>query len=213
MRKLALICSLLFALNATTQSTETEPYNDCEELSVVYATTTIDDNYIAYTDNDLLATSSRSWMPTITAKKEFDIHSVEYIEDEVALNFEFDLEARTPRGFDPNEAYFDIHSIEYIEDEVALDFNFDLKEHTPRGFNPNEAYFDIHSVEYIEDEVELSFEFDLEDYTPRGFNPSETYFDIHSIEYIEDEVELEFNFDLQAYLPKNFNAYAKPGTI
>ncbi len=211
MNKLFLICSLMLLGSGTAQADDPDPLSNCLEQQVVTLKTTQTSN--PQSDYEIKKDVPRKFVlikkekPTV---KELDLSSVEFIEDEVDISFDFDVNRYLPRGFNPHEPYFNIHSIEYIEDEVDITFNFDVHEYLPEGFDAHATpqIVDLNSIPYIEDEEEVTFDFDVKAYLPRGFDPYKPYFDIHSIEYIEDDVDVHFDFDVNEYLPEGFDPYA-----
>jgi len=80
-------------------------------------------------------------VPSINAKKverpveEFDLTSLEYIEEKNEIDLGFDTSAYLPEGFNAYDNGTSLESINYIENE-AVELGFDTAAYLPEGFNP-----------------------------------------------------------------------------
>lgn len=104
-----------------------------------------------------------------TEKKEFDINSVSYIQEEVKIELGFDVTDYLPEGFDPYKQYVDLNSIEFVEEADILDV--DTSKYLPEGFD---AYADpkgIEGINYMDENDTIVLEFNAKDYLPEAFNP------------------------------------------
>jgi hypothetical protein len=103
-----------------------------------------------------------------------EIDSIEVIEIEEEVNFDFDTTDYLPENFNPLKGKYDLDlkSIEVIELEEEVEFNFDPKDYLPVNFNVLKGMHDLDwsSIELIELEEEVKFDFDTKDYLPANFN-------------------------------------------
>ena len=131
MNKLLLICSLLLVTNGTTQTDEPEPYSSNRNLAAVFVKTNTLELPISENVNTFDATVSLDYdmceIIDCSKKEDLAINDIVYIEDEVELTFDFNVEEYLPRGFNPYETYFNINDVEFIEEEVELEFNYDVQ--------------------------------------------------------------------------------------
>jgi len=146
MNSLLLIGSLVFGLNATTNTTPSEVlYVDVETVSHVY-------NH--ETDQ---------------------VEAVSYIEQEEAIELGFNAATYLPIGFDPYEANSGLTNEQIdglFEEEIA--FTFDTTKYLPADFNPYSANDKITDEELdalFEEDIELGFNLNM--YLPKNFNAYE----------------------------------------
>lgn len=107
-----------------------------------------------------------------TEKKELDINSINYIQEEVEIDLGFDVTDYLPEGFNPYKQYVDLNSIEFVEAETML--SIDAATYLPEGFD---AYADpkgIEGINYMDENDTLVLEFNAQDYLPEAFNPYAT---------------------------------------
>lgn len=98
----------------------------------------------------------------------FDLDSVEYIEEEEVIELGFDTADYLPEGFDPYAFYFDVNSVEFIEEFDLKDIQ--VKNLLPKGFD---AYSDpkgIEGINYIDPNDEIVLDFNTKKYLPKGFD-------------------------------------------
>lgn len=98
----------------------------------------------------------------------FDINTVEYIEEEPEIVLGFDVADYLPEGFDPYKMYVDLNAVEYIEEEIKIS---DLSKHLPKGFDAYAYPTDVQSINYIDENDSFTLDFDTKKYLPEGFNP------------------------------------------
>lgn len=100
--------------------------------------------------------------------EDFDINTVEYIEEETEIDLGFDVADYLPEGFDPYKMYVDFDAITYIEEEIEIS---DLSQHLPEGFDAYAFPTDVQSINYIDENDSFTVDFDTKKYLPEGFNP------------------------------------------
>lgn len=67
--------------------------------------------------------------------KQFDIHSIEFIETSKDFDLGFDTDKYLPEGFNPFADRVSVESLNYIEEE-QIELGFDTAEYLPEGFDP-----------------------------------------------------------------------------
>ncbi|MEE9362765.1 MAG: hypothetical protein V3U92_09220 [Cellulophaga sp.] len=117
----------------------------------------------------LIMTSNLFAHKSINNVEEFDINSVDYVEEELEVSLGFDAADYLPEGFNPYEIYFDINSLEFIEDEKIDTLN--LGEYLPKGFDAYANPTDAMSVNYINEDDTIELDFDSKQNLSNNFNP------------------------------------------
>ncbi len=79
--------------------------------------------------------------------EDFDINTIEYIEEEVEIDLGFNTADYLPEDFDANTFYFDINSVVYINDTLEEE---DFSAYLPEGFNAYAYAKDVQSINYID---------------------------------------------------------------
>ena len=100
--------------------------------------------------------------------KEFDINSIEYIEEEFEIDLGFDTADYLPENFNPNTFYFDINNIVYVSDTITEEEDF--SKHLPEGFDAYAFPTDVQSINYIDAEDTITLDFDTNKFLPANFN-------------------------------------------
>ncbi|WP_298478228.1 hypothetical protein [uncultured Maribacter sp.] len=100
--------------------------------------------------------------------KDFDINSIEYIEEEEVIDLGFNTADYLPESFDPNSFYFDINSVDYINDTIIEEEDF--SKHLPVGFDAYAYATDVQSINYIDAKDEIVLDFNTKIYLPKNFN-------------------------------------------
>lgn len=103
-----------------------------------------------------------------TEKKEFDINSIRYIQEEAEINLGFNVADYLPEGFDPHKIYVDLKAVQFIEEEYILDF--DASSYLPEGFDAFDNPIGIEGINYIDDNDSYTVDWDTIKYLPEGFN-------------------------------------------
>lgn len=100
--------------------------------------------------------------------EDFDINTVEYIEDETVIDLGFDVADYLPEDFNPYKMYVDLSTVSFIEDEIEIS---DLSEHLPKAFDAYAYPTNVESMNYIDENDSFTIDFDTKKYLPEGFNP------------------------------------------
>lgn len=100
--------------------------------------------------------------------EEFDLNSVEYIEEEEVIELGFDTTDYLPEGFDPYAFYFDVNSVEFIEESDLEDIR--IKNRLPKNFNPYADPIGIEGINYIDPNDEIVLDFNTKEHLPKGFD-------------------------------------------
>ncbi|NER18714.1 hypothetical protein [Spongiivirga citrea] len=143
MNQLLILGSLVFCMNAPTDTTTTEiRYVDVETVSQVYNHETE------------------------------KVETVLYIEQEEVLEFDFDTADYLPAVFDPYEEgeQLTVEEIDALFEE-EIDLGFDPKTYLPKDFDPYQGLDSIsdEAVDALfEEEIEIGF--DISNYLPSDFN-------------------------------------------
>ncbi len=103
-----------------------------------------------------------------TEKKEFDINSIMYIQEEAEINLGFNVADYLPEGFDPHKIYVDLRAVQFIEKEYILDF--DASKYLPKGFDAFSDPIGIEGINYIDEIDSYTVDWDTKKYLPEGFN-------------------------------------------
>ena len=103
-----------------------------------------------------------------TEKKEFDINSIMYIQEEAEINLGFNVADYLPEGFDPHKIYVDLRAVQFIEKEYILDF--DASKYLPKGFDAFSDPIGIEGINYIDEIDSYTLDLDTNKYLPKGFN-------------------------------------------
>ncbi|MGI9550699.1 MAG: hypothetical protein ACR2MT_05825 [Aurantibacter sp.] len=101
--------------------------------------------------------------------EEFDLDSIEYIEEEEVIELGFDTADYLPEGFDPYAFYFDVHSITYIEESDLEDIH--IKNYLPKGFDAYADPIGIEGINYVDSNDEIMVDFNTKKYLPKEFDP------------------------------------------
>ena len=101
--------------------------------------------------------------------EDFDLDSIEYIEEEEVIELGFDTADYLPEGFDPYEFYFDLNWVEYIDmdnlEEIVVE------NHLPENFDPYADPKGIEGINYIDPNDEINLDLDTVENLPKGFDP------------------------------------------
>lgn len=100
--------------------------------------------------------------------EDFDLDSIEYIEEEDVIDLGFDTADYLPEGFDPYAFYFDLNSVEFIEESDLEDIQ--VKSLLPKGFDAYSGPKGIEGVNYIDPNKEIVLDFNTKEYLPKGFD-------------------------------------------
>ncbi|WP_291866708.1 hypothetical protein [Maribacter sp.] len=100
--------------------------------------------------------------------KDFDINSIEYVEEEEVISLGFNTADYLPESFDPNTFYFDVNTVDYIND--TINDKGDFREHLPVGFDAYAYPTDVQSINYIDANDTIVLDFDTNKYLPKNFN-------------------------------------------
>ena len=103
-----------------------------------------------------------------TEKKEFDINSIRYIQEEAEINLGFNVADYLPEGFDPHKIYVDLKAVQFIEEEYILDF--DASTYLPKGFDAFSDPIGMEGINYIDEIDSYTLDLDTNKYLPKGFN-------------------------------------------
>lgn len=101
--------------------------------------------------------------------EEFDLDSVQYIEDEEILDLGFNTADYLPEGFDPYAFYFDVNSVEFIENIDLEDIQ--VNNYLPEGFDPYSNPVGIEGINFIDSNDEIVIDFNTKKFLPKGFDP------------------------------------------
>ncbi|MRI00577.1 hypothetical protein GH721_08565 [Kriegella sp. EG-1] len=100
--------------------------------------------------------------------EEFDVNSVQYIEDEEVFELGFDTADYLPENFDPYAYYFNLSWVEYVEDaEIET---LEVKNNLPKDFDAYANPKGIEGINYIDLNDEIVLEINTNKYLPKGFN-------------------------------------------
>ncbi len=141
MNQLLILGSLVFCMNAPTNTTTNEiRYVDVETVSHIYNHETN------------------------------KVEAVLYIEQEEEIEFDFDTAAYLPIGFDPYEEGEQLTE-EDIDElfEEEIDLGFDPRTYLPKDFDPYQDIISDEEVDALFEE-EVNLEFNINNYLPDGFN-------------------------------------------
>lgn len=89
----------------------------------------------------VLAFVAALFLPMLSAKSietsgaEFDLNSVNYIEQEGSTEIGFDTSKYLPKNFDPYSENFSLESLNYLEDDT-IELGFETADYLPQNFNP-----------------------------------------------------------------------------
>ena len=122
---------------------------------------------IASTMGFLFANSMSAYQPENRVNP-FDIHSIEYIEEEPEIDLGFDPTEYLPEDFDPYRFYFDLNSVEYIEE---ADIHVDLNKNLPKDFNAYAIPSDFRAISYLDPRDDIKFDIDTEKHLSEDFDP------------------------------------------
>jgi len=100
--------------------------------------------------------------------EDFDLDSIEYIEDEEVIELGFDTADYLPEGFDPYAFYFDVNSVEFIEESDLK--GIQVKNHLPKDFDAYSNPNGIEGINYIDPNDEIVLDFNTKKYLPKGFD-------------------------------------------
>jgi len=103
--------------------------------------------------------------------EEFDLDSVQYIEEEVKIELGFDTADYLPEDFDAYSYYFDLDWVEYIEVSDLEDIK--VKNRLPKDFDAHANPKGIEGINYIDANDEIILDFNTEKYLPKGFDAYE----------------------------------------
>lgn len=100
--------------------------------------------------------------------EDFDLDSVEYIEEDEVIELGFDTADYLPEGFDPYAFYFDVNSVEFIQESDLKDIQ--VKNRLPKGFDAYSNPKGIEGINYIDHNDEIILDFNTKKYLPKGFD-------------------------------------------
>lgn len=100
--------------------------------------------------------------------EEFDINSIEYIEEEEVIELGFDTADYLPEDFDPYSFYFDLNWIDYIEESDLEEIQ--VEDYLPKDFDPYANPVGIEGINYIDSNDEIVVDFNTADYLPKKFD-------------------------------------------
>lgn len=100
--------------------------------------------------------------------EDFDLDSIEYIEEEEVIELGFDTADYLPEGFDAYAFYFDLDSVEFIEESDWEDIQ--VKNRLPKGFDAYSGPKGIEGINYIDPNKEIVLDFNTKEYLPKGFD-------------------------------------------
>ncbi len=199
MNRLALLFSVLFAINATAKINNDSYYLNIDSIDANCEEHELEKIVFANIEDSTF--------------ENFDINSIEVIELEEEVEFNFNPKDYLPEGFNALKGMYDLdwNTIELVELEEEVEFNFNPKDYLPVGYNALKGKHDLdwNTIELVELEEEVEFNFNPKNYLPEGFNALKGKYDLdwNTIELVELEEEVEFDFDTNDYLPNNFNPY------
>ena len=103
-----------------------------------------------------------------TERDDSVISSVDFIEDDVDFELDFDTSDYLPEGFNPYKLYINLDAVIFIEDEVADDVN--TEKYLPANFNAYAYPTDVAAFNYIDENDTIQLDFDSQAYLPTEFN-------------------------------------------
>ncbi|MEM0932315.1 MAG: hypothetical protein AAGJ12_07605 [Bacteroidota bacterium] len=71
-----------------------------------------------------------------TSNEDFDIDSVEFIEDEQEWELGFDTALYLPENFDPYSGIISVKAINFVDECDEVDLGFETAGYLPEGFDP-----------------------------------------------------------------------------
>ena len=134
MNRLALLFSVLFAINATTQINNDSLYLNLDYINVISEENELEKSLFVNVED--------------SSFENFDINSIEVIELEEEVEFNFNPKDYLPKGFNALKGKHDLDwsTIELVELEEEVEFNFNPKDYLPNNFNP---YKGMHSNDAV----------------------------------------------------------------
>ena len=99
---------------------------------------------------------------------EFELNSVNYIEEDGEIELGFDTAEYLPLDFDPHTPYINLNAIPFIEDQVTVYYSLD---YLPEGFDPFAYPTYFRNIDYIDPTDEFELDFDSAEFLPEGFDP------------------------------------------
>lgn len=134
-----------------------------------------DDTLKNYKTLEQLHLESTIFSDDLSLEEDIQIESLEVIEIEEEVTFNFDIKKYLPEGFNALEGMHDLNwdDIELIEVEEDVDLGFNTKPYLPEDFNALAGMYDLDwdTIELVEIEEEVELGFDTKDYLPKNFNP------------------------------------------
>lgn len=100
--------------------------------------------------------------------EDFDINSIEYIEEEVEIDLGFNTADYLPESFNPNTFYFNVNSVAYVEDSLIEEEDF--TKYLPSGFDAYSYAKDVQSINYIDANDTITVDLDTNIFLPANFN-------------------------------------------
>jgi len=100
--------------------------------------------------------------------EEFDLDSIEFIEEEDVISLGFDTADYLPEDFDAHAFYFDINSVEFIEESDMVGKR--IKNRLPKYFDPYANPEGIEGINYIDPNDDFNIDFNTKKYLPVGFD-------------------------------------------
>ncbi|RLD25507.1 MAG: hypothetical protein DRI75_13270 [Bacteroidetes bacterium] len=124
MNRLALLFSVLFAINATAKINNDSLYLNLDYINVISEENELEKSLFVNVED--------------SSFENFDINSIEVIELEEEVEFNFNPKNYLPEGFNALKGKHDLdwNTIELVELEEEVEFNFNPKDYLPNNFNP-----------------------------------------------------------------------------
>ncbi len=161
MNRLALLFSVLFAINATTQINNDSLYLNLDYINVISEENELEKSLFVNVED--------------SSFENFDINSIEVIELEEDVELDFNPKDYLPENFNALKGKYDLdwNTIELVELDEEVEFNFNPEDYLPKGFNALKGKHDLdwNTIELVELEEEVEFNFNPKDYLPNNFNP------------------------------------------
>jgi len=161
MNRLALLFSVLFAINATAKINNDSLYLNLDYINVISEENELEESLFVNVEDSSL--------------ENFDINSIEVIELEEEIEFDFNPKNYLPEGFNALKGKhdLDLKDLEVIEIEEEVELGFDTVKYLPENFNALKGKHDLDwsAIELVELDEEVEFNFDTNDYLPNNFNP------------------------------------------
>jgi len=151
MYRLALLFTVFFALNATAKINNDSYYLNIDSIGANFEEHEIEQLLFANIEDSTF--------------ENFDINSIEVIELEEEVEFNFNTKDYLPEDFNALKGMYDLdwNSIELVELEEEVEFNFNPKDYLPEGFNALKGMYDLdsHKIQLVLIEIQEEFGYNL----------------------------------------------------